>query len=157
MKRLLFLLMIISTGSFSQTLDLVSATMQTINQGAAAVSVTNYKVTLKKKKCGNWSIDSVTSLLGHRIEYNLVKAENQTAVPPVYKQVKSFNKKDKGTYLITFASRKSRGSGRPNSPQNLKVDTENYTGGVIIYYTYKKHKGQMKLLGFEELDSIDAP
>ena len=135
----------------------MKATMQTVNHGASPTSTTNYMIQLKKEKAFVWSIDSVKSALNKSIEYYIVKVNDPTVLSPNYQQVKNFSKKDKGIYQITFGSTRKNGSGRPGSPQNQRVDTENYANGVTLYYTVNKKKKEIKIDSFEELESIDAP
>ncbi len=157
MRKLLFLFLIPSASIFAQNLKLMKATMQTINHGASPTSTTNFMVQLKKGKSFVWSVDSVKSALSNTINYNIVKVDDPAATSPKYQQIKSFSKKDKGIYQITFGSTKQNGSGRPGSPQSQRVDTEIYSNGIIIYYTVNKKKKEMKIDSFEELESIDAP
>ena len=84
--------------------------------------------------------------------------QDPTAVSPRYSPLKIFSKSDKGTYQITFGITKHHeGVGRPGSPQNLKVDTTNIEGGVVIYYHAKSKKKQLKVIEFEKLETINAP
>lgn len=157
MKNYFLFFLIFSSTISAQNLKLMKATMQTVNHGASPTSTTNYMVQLKKEKSFVWSIDSVKSALNKPIKYYIVKVDDPTVLSPNYQQVKSFSKKDKGIYQITFGSTRQNGSGRPGSPLNQRVDTENYTNGVTIYYTVNKKKKEFKIDSFEELESIDAP
>jgi hypothetical protein len=158
MKRLFFLFLIISSTAAAQELTLKKATMQTVNQGASPTSSTTYKVLICQCKKGRWSIDSVISTSSQQsVKFNMVKVDNPDAVSPDYKKLDSYSNLGTGNYLISFGKTKQRGSGRPGSPQNTKVDTINIEGGVIVYYSVgKKHK-QLKIAEFEQLETIDAP
>ena len=159
MRKLFFLFFVLPFVVHAQELTLSRATMQTINSGASPSSVTNYRVIVKKAKKFNWSVDSVCSVLtGESVKYNFVSVDDPDAVSPKYTAVKVFSKTDKGAYLITFGVTKRRdGGGRPGSPQNTKVDTTNIEGGVIIYYHAKGKKKQLKVIEFEQLETINAP
>lgn len=157
MKKIILCFLFMQSLVFAQELKLMKATMQTINHGASPTSTTNYIIQLNKEKTFAWSIDSIHSMLGTSIKYNIVKVDNPDAVSPQYKQVKTFSKKDKGIYQLTFGSTKQNGSGRQVAPQQIKVNTENFSNGVIIYYSVKKKKINMKIESFEELESINAP
>lgn len=142
----------------AQDLQLVKASRQTVNLGAAPGSVTTYSILLEKKQKFRWQIDSVCSVLqSEKIKYNLVKVDDPDLSSPNYTQVKCFSKNDRGKYLITFGITKNRGSGRPGSPQQMKADTTNIEGGVIIYYSAGKKKKQLKVTEFEMLETVDAP
>jgi len=155
MKQLLILLLI-SNISFAQELKLMKATKQMVNHGASPSSSINYTVLLKKDKNFKWSIDSVHTPLGKSLKFNVVKVDNIDATSPNYTKV-SYNKKDKGTYQITFGTLKKRGSGRPNSPPNIQVDTEDFSSDVTIFYTVKGKVKKLKIDSFEELENINTP
>lgn len=157
MKKLSFFFLIFSSALSAQNLKLMKATMQTVNHGASPTSTTNFMVQLKKEKAFVWSIDSVKSALNHPVNYYIVKVDDPTVLSPNYQQVKKFSKKDKGIYQITFGSTRQNGSGRPGAPQNQKIDTENYSNGITIYYSVNKKKKEIKIDSFEELESVDAP
>ena len=157
MKKLVFIVLIFSSAT-AQELKFVKATMQTINSGASAVSHTNYSVSFQKNKKFKWSVDSVCSITtGQTVKYTIVSVQDPNAASPRYSPVNTFSKTDTGTYQITFGITKQHGSGRPGSPQNLKVDTTNIEGGVIIYYHAKAKKKQLKVIEFEQLETINAP
>ncbi len=78
------------------------------------------------------------------------------AASPNYTKT-NYTKKEKGTYQLTFGTLKKRGSGRPNSPPNIQVDTENFSSDVIIFYTVKGKVKQLKIDTFEELENINTP
>lgn len=158
MKHLFFLFFIVSSAVFGQDLKLSKATMQTVNHGASPTSTTTYTILLQKSKKCLWSIDSVVSTSSNQsIKYNLVKVDNTNATSPDYKKVEGFSKADRGTYQITFGITKQRGSGRPGAPQNQKADTTTIEGGVTIYYSIKKKRKQLKVVEFEQLETVDAP
>ena len=123
----------------------------------AYAQFSRYLIQLKKEKKFLWSIDSVHSMLGTSIQYNVVKVDNPDAVSPHYQRVKVFLKNDTGIYQLTFGATKPNGSGRQVAPQQIKVSEENYTNGVIIYYTLKKKKKSLNIESFEELETINAP
>ncbi|MCW3104060.1 MAG: hypothetical protein JWO09_2500 [Bacteroidetes bacterium] len=87
----------------------------------------------------------------------MVKVDNPDAASPDYKKLDSYSSLGTGNYLISFGKTKQRGSGRPGSPQNTKVDTTNIDGGVVIYYSEGKKRKQLKVIEFEQLETIDAP
>ena len=157
MKKFLFFFLFFPSTIFAQNLKLIKATMQTVNHSASPTSTTNFMIQLKKEKSFVWSIDSVKSALNNTINYNIVKVDDPTVLSPNYQQVKKFFKKDKGIYLITFGSTRQNGSGRPGAPQSQRIDTENYSNGITIYYTVNKKKKEIKIDSFEELESVDAP
>jgi hypothetical protein len=158
MKNVLFLFLIISSTVTAQDLTLKKATMQTVNHGASPTSSTTYNVLLCNCKKGKWSIDSVISTSSQQpVRFNLVKVIDPDATSPVHQKLASFSGLGTGNYQLTFGRTKQHGSGRPGSPQNTKVDTTNIEGGVIIYYTMKKKRKQLKIDSFEELEKIDAP
>jgi hypothetical protein len=152
----LFILLLISNLSFAQELKLIKATKQMVNHGASPSSSINYTVLLKKDKSFKWSIDSVHTPLGKSLKFNVVKVENMDAASPNYTKT-NYTKKEKGTYQLTFGTLKKRGSGRPNSPPNIQVDTENFSSDVIIFYTVKGKVKQLKIDTFEELENINTP
>jgi hypothetical protein len=158
MKKILLFLMLFPLCASAQELKLVKATKQTINSGASAVSTTNYLVEFKKVKTGKWSVDSVVNVYTQKaVSYGIAWVDNPSAASPDFKPVKTFSKKDKGTYHITFASGKNRGSGRPGTPMNLVVPVSDFTQGAIIYYTIGKKHYQLKVDAFDELETINAP
>lgn len=158
MKKLFFLFLIISSTAAAQELTLKKATMQTVNQGASPTSSTTYNVFLCQCKKGKWAVDSVISISsGQPVKFNMVKVDNPDAASPDYKKLDSYSGLATGNYLISFGKTKQRGSGRPGSPQNTKVDTTNIEGGVVIYYSAGKKKKQLKVIEFEPLETIDAP
>lgn len=158
MKHLFFLFFIVSSAVYGQDLKLSKATAQTVNHGASPTSSTTYTIVLQKSKKCVWSIDSVLSTAtGQAIKYNLVKVDNLNATSPDYKKVEGFSKCDTGMYQITFGITKQRGSGRPGAPQNQKADTTNIEGGVTICYSIKKKRKQLKVVEFEQLETVDAP
>lgn len=158
MKKILFLFLIISSTVAAQELTLKKATMQTVNHGASPTSSTTYKILLCNCKKGKWSIDSVISTSsGQSVKFNMMSVGNPDAVSPDYKKLSSFSGLGKGNFLISFGIIKQRGSGRPGAPQNTKVDTTNIEGGVVIHYTFKNKRRELKVDSFEELEKIDAP
>ncbi|HEY0030604.1 MAG TPA: hypothetical protein VGC65_07590 [Bacteroidia bacterium] len=158
MKGAIIFLLLAYTSAVAQDLQLVKATKQTINHGASPTSTTNYKVTIKKEKGCNWAIDSVINVYTQKSnEFNVFKVVDPTVLSSQYQSVKSFKKKDKGLFQITFASMKNRGSGRPGTPQDLMVPVADFTQGAIIYYTMGKKKKQLLVESFEEQETINAP
>ncbi|HEX8515878.1 MAG TPA: hypothetical protein VF868_06735 [Bacteroidia bacterium] len=158
MKRLFFLFLLISSTAAAQTLTLRKATMQTLNHGASPTSSTTYNILVCNCKKGSWSIDSVISVSsGQSVNFTLFKTDDPKVPSRKYRKIESLSGLGTGDYQITFSVTKNRGSGRPGAPQNTKADTTNIDGGVIIYYSMKKNKGQMKIDAFEELERIDAP
>jgi hypothetical protein len=158
MKHILSFLLLLSCCASAQELRFVRATKQTINSGASPTSTTNYTVELKKTKTGKWCVDSVVNVYTQKpIDYDIAWVDDPSKVSPDFKPVKAFSKKDKGTYQITFASRKNRGSGRPGTPMNLMVPVADFTQGAIIYYRIGKKRCQMKIESFDELETINAP
>lgn len=157
MIRLLFIWLFVGFTCFSQNLILEKASMQTINHGASPTSTTNYNILLKKNKSFLWSIDSIVSFNGNKINYNISKVENISSASPRYFPVTSFAKNDIGTYQLTFASTKRRGEGRNGAPQHLTVKTEDYSTGVTIYYKAKGKLKKIKIESFQKEETINAP
>jgi hypothetical protein len=157
MKKLVLLFLIISSYVFAQDPKVVKATMQTINHGASPTSSTTYLIFVAKSKKCTWSIDSLISISsGNPIKFNIVEVGNPDAISSDYHKAAPEKLKN-GNYRISFGITKQRGSGRPGTPQNLKADTTNIEGGVIIYYSIKKKHKQLKVDAFEMLETIDAP
>lgn len=158
MKQLIFLMLVTPVFLAGQELKLLKATKQTVNAGASPTSITNYTVEIKKEKAGKWSIDSVVNVYTQKsVEFRVMKTSDPLVIFPNDEPVKFYQKKDKGTYRIMFASMKNRGSGRPGSPQNLMVPVADFTQGAIIFYTMGKKKKQLLVESFEELETINAP
>jgi hypothetical protein len=158
MKNILWVFVMLSATLQAQELKLEKATMQTIHQGASPVSVTTYTVTLLKNKKFCWSIDSVCGIQsGQKVDYKIVKVDDPTVLSPDYKRVEQFKKSDRGRYQISFSKRKVGQGGRPNAPQNLKPDTTNIEGGVVIHYTSKKRHRKLLVENFEQLETVNAP
>lgn len=157
MIRLLFIWLFVGFTCFSQNLILEKASMQTINHGASPTSTTNYSILIKKNKSFLWSIDSVLSTNGNKIQFNISKVENLNSVSPKYTPITSYSKNDIGTFHLTFASTKRRGQGRNGAPQHLTVETEDYSTGVIIYYRAKGKLKTMKIDSFQKEETINAP
>ncbi|MFL5762505.1 MAG: hypothetical protein ACJ77K_01105 [Bacteroidia bacterium] len=159
MKYFLSFLLLLSLRVPAQELKLVKATKQTINSGASPSSTVNYLVELKKEKTGKWSVDSVVNVYTQKkVDYHIVWVNDPALASPDYRQVKTFSKKDKGTYQITFAVMKKRGSGRPGAPPvELTVPVAEFTQGAIIYYSMGKKRKQLKVESFDELETINAP
>ncbi|MBL7884519.1 MAG: hypothetical protein JNL69_10655 [Bacteroidia bacterium] len=136
---------------------LEKASMQTINHGASPTSTTNYSILIKKNKSFLWSIDSIVSVNGNKISFNISKVENINSASPKYTPITSYSKNDVGTYHLTFASTKRRGEGRNGAAQHLTVETEDYSGGVIIHYKVKGKLKKMKIESFVKDETINAP
>lgn len=144
--------------SNAQELSLVSATRQTVNQGAGGMSVTNYRVTLKKEKDFFWSIDSVVSIsTGKKIAYHLVHSTDPAATSPDFRRIVEFCHTDRGFYILTFSNAKKRGTGRPGAPQQVQADTADVDGGVVVWYTSGKGKKKIVLETYEQLETVNAP
>lgn len=157
MHKLVLLFLIISSAVFAQDPKIVKATMQTVNHGASPTSSTTYSILINKVKKCKWSIDSLISISsGQNLKYNIVQVDDINASSPDYKKASPENLK-KGNYQITFGKTKQREGGRPGSPQNLKVDTTNIEGGVMIHYTLKNKHRVLKIDQFEMLEAINAP
>ncbi|MGZ4035712.1 MAG: hypothetical protein ACXVPU_06875 [Bacteroidia bacterium] len=153
MNRIIIFLLLVCSSVVGQDLKLIKATKQIINSGASSNSTTDFLILFKKGSAYKWSIDSVVNVnTMQSVNYTLSKADD-----PSFKPVKSFSKSDKGTYQITFASMRSRGSGRPNSPTGIKVELPDFPKGAIIYYRVGKKKKQLLVEAFEELETINAP
>jgi hypothetical protein len=157
MKKLIFLFLIISSTAFAQDPKIEKATIQTVHQGASPVSSTTYTILISKVKKCNWSIDSLVSISsGQNVKFNIARVNDPLAASPEYYKAAPESLK-KGNYQITFGTRKQHEGGRRGAPQNLKADTTNIEGGVIVYYTIKKKNKQIKIDNFERLENIDAP
>jgi hypothetical protein len=158
MKKLAILFFFCQSLLFSQELKLMKATQQTINAGASPVSITNYLIQFKKGKSFLWHVDSVCSIASNNsIKYNLIKVDNPDAISPQYHQIKTFSKNDKGLFQIAFGSRKSHRGGRPGIPIVDVTTGEDYSLGVIVFYTAGKKKKQLKVNSFEKLETVNAP
>lgn len=159
MRRLLLIFLMIPLMVFSQNFELKKSTEQTINHGAAPISTTNYLILLKKSKSFKWSVDSIYSIADNKkVNYNIVTVNDPSLTSPDYKPLNSFEKKFKGFIQITFAKTLSRGAGgRPNAPQVNSEEQNDFSKGIIIYYTIKKKKKEMKIELFEKIETIDAP
>jgi hypothetical protein len=158
MNRLLIFLLFISLSATAQELELVKATQQTINSGAAPMSTTNYVVHIKKNKVFKWSIDSVVNVYTQKSSpFQVVKVTSTSVLAPSQKQMVVFSKNDKGLFYITFSSMKSRGSGRPGTPMNMMVPVADFTQGAIVYYRVGKKQKKIIIELFDELETINAP
>jgi hypothetical protein len=158
MKYIFFLFVVFDLSLSGQELRLKSATMQTINQGASAVSSTTYRIRLEKSRKYKWSVDSIIGIQsGQPVDFQIMKLGDDTVLKPGSQLLREFKKTDKGLFEIVFGIQKSRGNGRPNAPQNMKVDTTNIDGGVYIYYRTKCRKKKIKVDTFEVLETLDAP
>ncbi len=158
MNRIIVFLLIVCSSTVAQELKITKATKQTINAGASPSSTTNYTVQFRKETTCKWSVDSVVNINTQKsVSYNIVKVDNSNLTSPNLETVKCFSKKDKGLYEISFASSKSRGSGRPNTPTGTMVQLPDFPKGAIVYYRIGKKKRQFVIEIFEELETIDAP
>jgi hypothetical protein len=158
MKSFLFLFILVSFSATAQQLKLRKATKQTINGGAFPSSTTNYCIFIKKEKAFAWSVDSVVDVYTQRsVKFHIVKVDNADVLSPnSYSQVKTYSKKDKGNFQLTFSMNTTRKTG-PDTPMNKMVPVNDVTQGVIIYYSAKKKGKQLKVESFEQLETIDAP
>ncbi len=158
MKSFLFLFILVSFSATAQQLKLSKATKQTINGGAFPSSSANYCIFIKKEKAFAWSVDSVVDVYTQRsVKFHIVKVDNADVLSPnSYTQVKTYSKKDKGNYQLTFSMNTTRKTG-PDTPMNKMVPVNDVTQGVIIYYSAKKKGKQLKVESFDKLETIDAP
>ncbi len=158
MKRIIVLFALFPTFLLAQELKLITSSQQTINAGAFPSSTTNYLIQIQKEKRFNWHIDSLYSISSNKkIQYNITKVDSPNAVSPIYKQVKLFSKKDIGIFQINFGTRKALGGGKPNAPVANNLPPEDYSKGVVLFYTANKKKKELKISVFEKLESINAP
>ena len=159
MKYLFILFLFFSSPAFTQELKLVIATKQTVNAGASPTSIVNYVIFFEKDKNFNWSIDSVVNVLSQQsVQYKIEKVNNLKAVSDNCQPQKSFSKRDKGLYRITFSAIINHtGVVHPGAPVYIPTPIIEFSQGAIVYYSSKKIKKQLKIESFKELDTIDAP
>lgn len=158
MRKIILLLLLISSATFAQDLKLIKATKQTTNAGASPTSTINYTIQIKKSKKCKVSIDSVVNVYTQKSSpFNVYKTGNSTVLSPS-KQIDATNIREKGAYDINFYSTKSRGSGRPGAPpMELMVPIADFTQGAIVYYRVGKKSKKITVESFEELQTINAP
>ncbi len=161
MKQLFFIFLFITTSAIGQELKLVKAFKITINAGATPTSTINYTVLLEKNKNFNWSVDSVVNVISQKkVKHSIVKVNKKdNMIKPDYEQVKTFSKKDKGVYQITFSVTVSHSGGipHPGAPINMQLPVQEFSQGAILYYTCKKKTKKLEIKSFEQLETIDAP
>ena len=160
MKNILFIFnLFFATICFSQDLKMIKATAQRINAGAYPRYTINYSVEIIKEKCFSWKIDSVVNNSTKKsVAFNIVKVDNVNAVSPNYIKIESYNKKDVGNYILTFASFKSMGSsGRPGAPEIEMIEEPVFSEGATIFYRNRKKIKKLLVKNFEKLETINAP
>lgn len=153
MRKIILLLLLVSSATFAQDLKLIKATKQTTNAGASPTSTINYTVQVEKNKKCKVSVDSVVNVYTQKSG-----PFNVFIVASPSQQVDASSVKKKGTYNIHFYSTKNRGSGRPGAPpMELMVPIADYTQGAIVYYHVGNKSKKLTIESFVELETINAP
>src|SRR6218665_1009095 len=134
MKKLVFLLLIISLAAPAQELTLKAAKMLTVRLAETSLVSSRCFIDLGKDKKFKWSIDSLVSLsTGKKISYGILHVADLQAVSPDDKAVKAFAKNDTGNYRINFTPERS-------AKGELNIDK-----GVVLYYRAKRKTKQLKI------------
>ncbi len=142
---------------FSQELKLTKATLQTVYHGDSPNKSLNYNIIIEKQKKFSWSIDSILSTYDKKIQFNIVKIDNINSPNSNYKQVKSFSKKDKGFYMITFSISEPIKKEKAIAAGSQKIELNNSVSEVRLFYSANKKTKKIDSIIFEELETISVP